>query len=99
VRSRSTRLEGERRGTSARCKAWRAREDRAVEHPAERPRQGKRTGTEAWKPTKHAVGKHGKFDRRVPLRFARPRRLSSVAVLTVGALKLDSNELPLFTGR
>jgi hypothetical protein len=35
----------------------------------------------------------------VPLRFARIRRLSSTAVLTVGALKPDSNKLPLVTGR
>ena len=53
---------------------------------------------EAGIPTKHAVGKHGEFDARVPLRFARPRRLSSAAVLTVGALKLGSNKLPLVTG-
>ena len=53
---------------------------------------------EAWIPTKHAVGKHGEFDARVPLRFARPQRHSSAALLTVGALKLDSNKLPLVTG-
>jgi hypothetical protein len=45
------------------------------------------------------VRKHGEFDTRVPLRFARLRRLSSKAVRTVGALKLDSAKLLLVTGR
>lgn len=58
-----------------------------------------RYSREAWVPTKHAARKHGEFAGRAPSRFAPLRRLSSVAVLMVGALKRDCNKLPLATGK
>jgi hypothetical protein len=41
---------------------------------------------------KHAVEKHGEPGRKVPRPFARLRRPSSPAVLTVGGLTLDSSQ-------
>lgn len=48
---------------------------------------------------KHAAGKHGEFGTKVPWPFARPRRLSSPAVLTAGRLMPDSSKPPHRTAR
>ncbi len=57
-----------------------------------------RYSREAWVPTKHAVRKHGESAGRAQSRFAPLRRLSSMAVHMVGALRRDCNKLPLATG-